>query len=595
MLIMKPLIGLVWILHVVSFATGAHFTFKANPFSKDSNVRSLADPETVDLQVDLGYAIYKGIVNATSGLNTWKGIRYAAPPTGSLRWQPPMKPQSNRSSVINATSFGPQCPQSYPAGLGSGSYGDEDCLFLNVYAPANASDLLPVFVVIHGGGYGLGDGREDLCEMIGVDHGGFVAVIIQYRLGAFGFLSSNEVHTSGVVNAGLLDQEFALAFVQTYINLFGGDASRVTIGGFSAGGSSVLFHQLAYGARNSNQLFVNGIAESPYLPSVHWMFWGKSKFTRGEHYIPVPGCSRLATWAFGPVVDGSFIENPPIQQLHRQQVQGQRLLTGHSAEEGFGFVPQNISTEADLLSYLSLHFPFLSTDDLQNILTSYYPSPSTPTNLTAPLFATPGNDTLPDTPTAINQSAVGTGQQQRAYVIFAEYTLICPSYWMAQAFSSSSSSTSSNLTSYKFQNSVLLAEHTSDEPATFSSHPPENDGPDLALAWKYIWHNFITTGNPSIPNEIANGASSPNPSAPNPASEWPAYGGEGEQGQGWMMLNVNQTAGTAESVAGGNVNMTQFVEPGLRNALSLGNATSWEGGRGQRCDMWRMVREEHGV
>lgn len=117
-------------------------------------------------------------------------IRYAAPPTGSQRWQPPRLPSSNDTAtgdaapvpVTAATEFGPICPQNYPAVPGLPFIpGDEDCLFLNVYAPADAKDL-PVLVYIHGGGYGYGDGRIDMSEIIGANGGGFVAVVIQYRV-----------------------------------------------------------------------------------------------------------------------------------------------------------------------------------------------------------------------------------------------------------------------------------------------------------------------------------------------------------------------------------------------------------------------------
>ncbi|KAL2352132.1 Carboxylesterase family-domain-containing protein [Cryomyces antarcticus] len=105
----------------------------------------------------------------------------------------------NRSALINTTL----------------DFASEDCLFLNVYAPANASNL-PVLVWIHGGGYGAGNGREDLTAIIKANNNSFVSVAIQYRLGAFGFLSSDEVYRNGVVNAGLLDQHFALQWVQAY-------------------------------------------------------------------------------------------------------------------------------------------------------------------------------------------------------------------------------------------------------------------------------------------------------------------------------------------------------------------------------------------
>lgn len=116
----------------------------------------------------------------------------------------------------------------------------EDCLFLNVYAPNDITSPLPVLAWIHGGGYSAGNGREDLSSIINGNNNSFVGVSIQYRLGAFGFASSDEIFRKGVVNAGLLDQHFGLQWVQAYIGLFGGNSSQVTISGESAGGGSVM-------------------------------------------------------------------------------------------------------------------------------------------------------------------------------------------------------------------------------------------------------------------------------------------------------------------------------------------------------------------
>jgi carboxylesterase type B len=151
-----------------------------------------------------------------------------------------------------------------PFGDSGGSALDvsEDCLFLNVQSPANAKNL-PVLVWVHGGGYGQGSGRQDFTDLLAANNNSFVVVSIQYRLGPFGFLASDELYRKGVANAGLLDQFLSLQWVQvgqiardrstafhpertttdyikTYISLFGGNPSSVTISGESAGAGSVM-------------------------------------------------------------------------------------------------------------------------------------------------------------------------------------------------------------------------------------------------------------------------------------------------------------------------------------------------------------------
>lgn len=188
-------------------------------------------------------------------------IRFAENPSGNLRWQPPQVPETNRTIVNSAIAFSPQCPQSPGGNPDSPSPfdpGDEDCLFLNVYTPLNKTrSRLPVLFWIHGGGYGGGSGQTDFTSFIRRNDHQLVVVSIQYRLGAFGFLSSEDVFQNGVVNAGLLDQFLSLQWVQTYIDLFGGDPRRVTIAGVSAGGGSVMLQAMAYNGTVGNSLFNN--------------------------------------------------------------------------------------------------------------------------------------------------------------------------------------------------------------------------------------------------------------------------------------------------------------------------------------------------
>lgn len=203
--------------------------------------------------VNLGYAQYKGNTTLRSNFSTdvYYGIRFAQPPVGQLRWQPPQNIEAhnnyNPSEVIDAQTPSPSCVQGVPAwqlaANESGQVnatGQEDCLFLDVYVPEKPTlAALPVLVNIHGGGYTKGGaGSNPWAALINASGGSFVYVSVQYRLGAYGFLSSAEVRENGQANAGLLDQRSALDWVQRNIRPFGGDPSKVTIIGLSAGGGS---------------------------------------------------------------------------------------------------------------------------------------------------------------------------------------------------------------------------------------------------------------------------------------------------------------------------------------------------------------------
>lgn len=278
------------------------------------------------------------------------------------------------------------------------------------------------------------------------------------------------------------------------------------------------------------------------------------------------------TWGFLPVTDGVFIQQIPSQALLKKQVNGKNCLAGNNADEGTIFTPQNISTEADLVSWLKLTFPLFTNNDIAKILL-YYPGSNASDSASAPLFASTGDSG----PTAVNQSDVGVGQQQRADNIYAETTFVCPSYWMVEAYSDKESS-------YKYQYSVGVALHGTDVAGYFGP-ATTNQGPDFTRAFMTIWGNFITTNNPSISNEIANGASSNMSSAENPASSWPPFSIYAP-----FQIDLNETGGVLASVpTTAGLNLTEHVSPGLSNNFTLVNAYSWEGGRGMRCDFWRSM------
>jgi para-nitrobenzyl esterase len=195
---------------------------------------------------------------AVAATDEFLGIPYAAPPVGALRWQPP-RPPAPWHGVRPATSYAPHCPQpSSPFGAASTS---EDCLYLNVFTPAdNNARNLPVMVWVHGGS--LRTGESDDYSPAGLVRHGVVVVTINYRIGALGFLAdaalvSRPDGPSG--DYGLMDQQAALRWVQRDIRGFGGDPGNVTLFGESAGGLSTLSQLVSPGARG---LFQGAIVES---------------------------------------------------------------------------------------------------------------------------------------------------------------------------------------------------------------------------------------------------------------------------------------------------------------------------------------------
>ncbi|KAL2216662.1 putative carboxylesterase [Thermoascus aurantiacus ATCC 26904] len=489
------------------------------------------------LEVDLGYATYRGEYNEKTGLNTWLGIRYAEPPLGNLRWQRPVPPRtrSKGSEVVNANSY-PKI---------------EDCLFLNVYAPPNATNL-PVFVWIHGGGYGTGDGTANIPFLIsnsGYDFGG---IAIQYR-------------------------------VQQYVRLFGGDHTTVTVAGESAGGGSVMLLAMACGGTLGISLFQN-YSYSDFVPSqMYYTFAAaagcfdglqtqKSKMSVFDCLVAkdtatlqnasytVSATGKYGQWAFLPVTDGDFVQQLPSQQFLKKQVNGARLLVGNNADEDSRFTPQNTETEADFVRYVRQLFPLFTESD------------------SAARFATSGEGAL----TALNQSSFATAagkcmqtsKPRPATNLYAEVTFVCPSYWMAEAFSDK------NRASYKYQYSIIPAVHGYD---IFSYFGPRPDTMSQAFQTSVmsIWNSFILTGTPTkivnktIPSDAATVIRS-----------WPAFT-VGQQTQ----LNLNQTGGHLMSEVDGvtGIKIPVYEGSGLKPDFALVDAYTWEGGRGQRCDFWRMM------
>lgn len=195
----------------------------------------------------------------TGTIRHFLGIPYAAPPVGDLRWRAP-QPAAAWTGTREALQVGDQCPQSLSY---SGPSNEEDCLYLNVWAPSGAHDL-PVMVWLHGGAFIFGSGGDKYYAGDHLAEKGVVVVTLNYRLGAFGFMALPQLDTEDPTyptsgNYGLEDQRAALQWVQRNIAAFGGDPNQVTLFGESAGGFSACAQY--FSSRNS-RLFNHVIAES---------------------------------------------------------------------------------------------------------------------------------------------------------------------------------------------------------------------------------------------------------------------------------------------------------------------------------------------
>ncbi len=290
------------------------------------------------------------------------GIRYAAPPVNERRWQPP-QPMPQALFNKTATNFGSNCAQlASPFGRASTV---EDCLYLNVYTPTNARRVgakpLPVMVWIHGGAFVTGESNDyDPTRLIEI--GDVIVVTINYRLGFLGFLAESGLDAEGHVaaNYGLQDQQFAFDWVKRNIAGFGGDASRVTMFGESAGGLSVLTNLIsptAYG------LFSRAIVESGAyaltLPTL------SAAEATGDGVASALGCAvgdtvclraapisailaQQATVALSvtPIIDGTTVPQSVNTAFKTGQFIRTPLLNGSNHDEGRLFVPQDAALTA---------------------------------------------------------------------------------------------------------------------------------------------------------------------------------------------------------------------------------------------------------
>ena len=225
--------------------------FLLGPTTADPKEKPPAVEKTPTGEITLDSGKVRGLLlGEKKDIESYKGIPYAAPPIGDLRWKAP-QPPAKWEGVRDAFTFGAACPQRVPAMMKAipqmaiNAPYNEDCLFVNVWTPTERTDKkLPVLYWIHGGGYTMGAASQPAYDGEKLARLGCVVVSINYRLGPFGFLAhpalSKESDRNVSGNYGLLDQIEGLQWVKRNIAAFGGDPNHVMIFGESAGGGSVL-------------------------------------------------------------------------------------------------------------------------------------------------------------------------------------------------------------------------------------------------------------------------------------------------------------------------------------------------------------------
>jgi para-nitrobenzyl esterase len=288
------------------------------------------------------------------GIAAFKGIPYAAPPTGARRWQAPA-PAIPWNSPLVAADYGASCPQRLPIrGAPTGSRANtvnEDCLTLNIWTPAPHAGALPVMIWMHGGGNIEGTASRTLYDGGNFARDSVVLVSFNYRLGLLGFFAhpalTREAGATPTANFGLLDQLAAIRWVRRNIAAFGGDTSNITIFGESAGGQDVL---ALLTSRMARGLFARAIAESPgggwqRAPTLAEaeragvqlaasLGVNTASASDALRALPVDSLVAHADADTGPIIDGQLLTEPPLQAFADGQADAVPLIIGTNSDEG---------------------------------------------------------------------------------------------------------------------------------------------------------------------------------------------------------------------------------------------------------------------
>ncbi|KAJ3415285.1 hypothetical protein HDV05_005295 [Chytridiales sp. JEL 0842] len=509
--------------------------------------------DTSHLKVQLPYASVNGKVSEDGKIRSFLGIPYIQAPVGPLRFKPPQEIEGNLGE-INATISSPECPQ--VAGLTNPILRgiSEDCLYMDIYSPANvtADSKLPVMVWVYGGSFKSGgsatpfyDGSNIILETLEEGSNPVVVVTFNYRVGALGFLASEELRQLGALNLGLQDQRAAFLWVRKHIALFNGDPDNVTAFGESAGAFSIAAHLVAdqsqplFGkAPPSKPLFdkailQSGAAGATSISRRQPLFdrllnsTNCTSFTTPESKIEclrqIPSQQLLElsdNLDYGVAIDKTYIPDKPITILAKGQFQKAPLLIGANTDEGT-FFQTDIQTVEQYNSIINSFTPDISAN-----LTSLY-----------------------------NLSAFNNSPFLAASALYGDRVFQCPARNFADVYASSAGAPVYNYlwnkqSLYgKLQLPALGVFHFVEIPFVWNFAPglltPEER--TLAKAIVSYWTSFAATGKPSLRDGILEGV-----------PEWERYvpqTAEGLANGGGKRLKINEgvVGGIVEDVANDRV------------------------------------------
>ncbi|KAF2112721.1 Alpha/Beta hydrolase protein [Lophiotrema nucula] len=482
-------------------------------------------------------------------VDAWLGIDYATQPVGDKRFAAATWPEAF-AGTKDADEYGPRCVQN--GGMADQS---EACLSFNLYRTPGVplDQKLPVLLWVHGGAFVGGSGRSlDGAAFVAASTEPIVVVTMQYRLGALGFLPSALFEEEDLLNLGLRDQRLFLEFMQEYVEYFGGDTNKITLGGQSAGAHSVALHYFHNYDKDKGKPLFNQViiasgaptarsfpdAEYPlykrqyedFMTSVKCPLQPNDKALKCLRAVAIKDIHDASThimsksnynitWPWQPVSPGPLIEKRGSTSGEDGTFYHLPLLISTTTDEGKLFTPTNLTTNAEFISFLANLAPDLTPSDLKD-LEKLYPDP------------TSGSGPYSKAPKSL--------EYDRISAAYGDYSYICPAQETARLVSNVSVSVyKARFNVPNYAPSWQGVPHASD--LWYFNGLSSAQYSDIAELYHSYYVSFIVYGDP-------------NKSSIDGAPTWEMYGGVGD---GELVVGNADRGGTYMEKEGAGIRMEQ--------------------------------------